>query len=148
MRLRMMFSVLAIAVSMLCVSGCESKAGTGFLAGGATGAVVGGVVGGGAGAAIGAGAGALTGGIIGAVLDSRDQRNLESQSPKTARRIDSGKQLTVDDVISLHDASISDDKIIELMQKTNSRYYLKMKDIDKLQRAGVSNSVINYMMRT
>ena len=148
MKLRMMCSVLTIAVSLLCVTGCESKAGTGILAGGATGAVVGGVVGGGAGAAIGAGAGAVTGGIIGAVLDSRDQRSLESQSPKTAKRIDNGKQLNVDDVIALHDAGISDDKIIELMQKTNSRYYLKMRDIDKLQRAGVSNSVINYMMRT
>lgn len=148
MKTRAMCSILAIGIGSLCVSGCESKAGTGALAGGATGAVVGGVVGGGAGAAIGAGAGALAGGIIGAVLDSQDQKNLQNQSPKTAQRIDNGQQLTVADIIALHDAGISDDKIIELMKKTNSHYYLKMSDVDKLQRAGVSNSVINYMMRT
>lgn len=139
--------ILITAISILTIS-CESKAATGIFAGGATGAAIGGIAGGGAGAAIGAGAGAVTGGLVGAYLDTQDRKNLEQQNPKTAKRVDSGKQLSIDDVISMHKAGIDDDKIIDIMKKTDSKYYLRTKDIDRLQRAGVSNKVINYMMRT
>lgn len=139
---------IGLGLVVLCLSGCETRAGTGFLAGGATGAGIGAIAGGGTGAAIGAAAGAVGGGLIGAYLDSKDRRSLERQSKGTYNRVDQGEQLSVADVINLHKANISDKKIIDLMKKTNSRYTLTTRDIDRLQRAGVSNSVINYMMRT
>ena len=142
------YMLITIAVCALVCSGCETKAGTGFLAGGASGAVIGGVAGGGVGAAIGAGAGAVTGGLIGAYLDSRDQQRLEQEDATTAKRIDKGQKLSVSDVIAMHNAKISDDKIIKILRDTDSRFKLTTRDIDKLHRAGVSNSVINYMLRS
>ncbi len=137
--------ILAVSVAFV---GCESKAGTGALVGAGSGAIVGGVVGGPTGAVIGAGAGALGGAIIGAILDDQDKKNVENQSPQTMRKIDNGQQLNVTDVINLHKADVSDDKIIELIQKTDSRYRLSTYEIDKLRNAGVSNRVINYMNST
>lgn len=142
------YILITISICGLFCSGCETKAGTGFLAGGASGAVIGGVTGGGVGAAIGAGAGAVTGGLVGAYLDSKDQQRLESKDPATVKRIDKGEKLSVNDVIAMHHAKISDDKIIKILRDTNSRFKLTTRDIDKLQKAGVSNSVINYMLRS
>ncbi|MCP5492247.1 MAG: hypothetical protein H7A40_04315 [Chlamydiales bacterium] len=147
MKKSILSTIFVIATIMLSLTGCESKAATGVLAGGATGAGIGAIAGGGYGAAIGAGVGAVTGGLIGAYLDTQDQKNLHNISPNTYDRIDNGEQLSIQDVINLHKANISDDKIIDLIKKTNSHYNLTTRDIDSLQRAGVSNSVINYMMR-
>jgi len=43
-------------------------------------------------------------------------------------------------------ADVDDDKVIGLIQKTNSHYTLNSYQIDKLRDAGVSERVINYMM--
>jgi len=147
MKKSVLSTIFVIVTIMLPLTGCESKAGTGALAGGATGAGIGAIVGGGYGAAIGAGVGSATGGLIGVYFDSQEQKQLHDTSPNTYDRIDNGDQLTIQDVINLHRANISDDKIIDLIKKTNSRYSLTTRDIDSLQRAGVSNAVINYMMR-
>ena len=148
MNIKNIGSVLIISISALSLTSCESKAATGIFAGGATGAAIGGIAGGGTGAAIGAGAGAVAGGLIGAALDAQDKRNLEKENARAAKRVEKGQQLSVDDVIAMHKAGISDDKIIDILKASDSRFYLTTKDIDKMQRAGVSNSVINYMMRT
>lgn len=139
---------LSFALCALMLAGCESKAATGIFAGGATGAGIGAIAGGGTGAAIGAAAGAIGGGLIGAYLDTQDQKSLQRQNQGTYDRVDNGERLSVNDVINLHKANIADDKIIDLLKKTKSRFNLTPKEIDRLQRAGVSNTVINYMMRT
>ncbi|MCB1107682.1 MAG: hypothetical protein KDK76_06275 [Chlamydiia bacterium] len=139
-------SILILAVGTALVTGCESKTGTGILVGGASGAAIGGIVGGGQGALIGGAAGVIAGGLIGAYLDNQDQRNLKEQSPQTYRRVDNGEKLSVNDVINLSKARVDDDKIIGLIQKTNSHYTLNSYQIDKLRDAGVSERVINYMM--
>ncbi len=141
-------TTLAIALGAFGLTGCESKAATGILAGGATGAGIGAIAGGGYGAAIGAGVGAVTGGLVGAYLDTQDQKSLRNQSQSTYNRVDNGEQLSVQDVINMHKSNIADDKIISLIKKTDSHYSLTTRDIDRLQRAGVSNTVINYMMRS
>lgn len=139
-------SILILAVGTALVAGCESKTGTGVLVGGASGAAIGGIVGGGQGALIGGAAGVIAGGLIGAYLDNQDQKNLKEQSPQTYRRVDNGEKLSVNDVINLSNANVSDDKIIGLIQKTDSHYTLNSYQIEKLRDAGVSEGVIKYMM--
>lgn len=82
--------VLSLAAISFVLIGCQTKTGTGALAGGAIGAGTGALIGGGTGAAIGAAAGALGGGLIGAALDEQDRQIMEQQSPNTLRRIDRG----------------------------------------------------------
>ena len=137
-----------LSVAAVLFTSCESKAGTGAIIGGVAGTGVGAAVGGPAGAAIGAGAGAVGGAIIGATLDAHDRRNVDRQNPQTLQRIDHGEQLSVHDVISLHKSGVRDEKIIDLMKKTNSRYRLNSYQIDRLEKAGVSQRVINYMLST
>lgn len=139
-------SVLVLAMAGTLFMGCESKTGTGVLVGGASGAAIGGIAGGGTGALIGGAAGVIAGGLIGASLDNQDQKNLKRQSQQTYDRVDNGQQLSVKDVINMHKAGISDDKQIELIQKTNSKYVLNSYQIEQLRNAGVSERVINYMM--
>lgn len=139
-------SILILGLVATLFWGCESKTATGALAGGALGAGVGGIAGGGKGALIGGAAGVIAGGLIGAALDESDQRNLQKQSPQTYRRVDNGERLSVNDVINLSKANINDDKIIELIKKTDSHYTLNNYQIDRLRDAGVSEKVINYMM--
>lgn len=139
-------SILVLAAGAMLLAGCESKTGTGVLVGGASGAAIGGIAGGGGGALIGGATGVIAGGLIGAYLDNQDQKNLKEQSPQTYRRVDNGEKLSVNDVINLSKAGVEDDKIIGLIQKTNSHYTLNSYQIDKLRDAGVSERVINYMM--
>ncbi len=139
-------SVLILALGATLIAGCESNTGTGALLGGASGAVIGGVAGGGGGALIGAAGGVIVGGLIGAYLDNQEAKSLKNESPQTYRRVDNGEKLSVNDVINLSKANIADDKIIGLIQKTNSHFTLNSYQIDKLRDSGVSERVINYMM--
>ncbi|MDN3507349.1 MAG: YMGG-like glycine zipper-containing protein [Simkaniaceae bacterium] len=145
MKKGIMLGVICIG---LLVSGCATKGQTGALVGTGVGAGAGYLIGGGTGALIGAGVGAVGGGLIGSSLDQRDQDNLQRQSSSTYKRADNGEQLSINDVIAMSNAGISDSKIIELLQKTNSRYVLSTNQIDFLRREGVSERVINYMMQT
>lgn len=138
--------ILILALGAALITGCESNTGTGVLIGGASGAAIGGIAGGGTGALIGGAAGVIAGGLIGAYLDNQEAKNLKQQSPQTYRRVDNGEKLSVNDVINMSKAGVDDDKIIGLIQKTNSHYTLNSYQIDKLRDAGVSERVINYMM--
>lgn len=140
--------LLAAVGTGLLLTGCATKGQTGALVGAGVGAGGGYLIGGGTGAVIGAGVGAVSGGLIGSSLDQRDQENLRSESPSTYKRVDSGEQLSINDVIALSNAGVSESKIIDLLQKTNSRYVLNTNQIDAMRRAGVSERVINYMMQT
>lgn len=128
------------------ISGCESNTGTGVLIGGASGAAIGGIAGGGTGALIGGAAGVIAGGLIGAYLDNHESKNLKQQSSNTYQRVDNGEKLSVNDVINLSKADVADDKIIALIQKTNSHYTLNSYQVKTLRDSGVSERVINYMM--
>ncbi len=139
-------SIMVLALGATFIAGCESNTGTGVLVGGASGAAIGGIVGGGSGALVGAAAGVIAGGLIGAYLDNQEAKNLKEESPQTYRRVDNGEKLSVNDIINLSKADVADDKIIGLIQKTNSHYTLNSYQIDKLRNAGVSERVINYMM--
>lgn len=137
---------MLIATSSMLMFGCQTKAGTGALTGGALGVGIGAIAGGPQGAIIGGAAGAIAGGLIGAYLDETDRNNLRDRSPRTYRRIDQGEKLNVKDIINLHKAHVSPNKIIGLIDKTDSHFVLNTYQIDKLRSQGVSEKVINYMM--
>ncbi len=140
--------VLSLTALSLIMISCQTKTGTGALAGGAIGAGTGAIIGGGTGAAIGAAAGALGGGLIGAALDEQDRRIMEQQSPNTLKRIDRGESLSIRDVKAMSKAGINDDTIMDLIDNTNSVFYLSADDIIDLKKSGVSQRVINYMVNT
>ena len=138
---------IVIVLSCLLTS-CATKTGTGALAGGATGAGVGALIGGGQGALIGGAVGVVGGGLIGAALDEQDRQIMEKSSPRTVDRMDRGEPLTINDVIKLSQGGVNDDTIIRYLQQTDTSYNLSQSQIERLQREGVSQRVINYMVET
>lgn len=141
----MKYSILFAA---LILGSCASNTGTGVIAGGVIGAGAGGIAGGGQGALIGSAAGIIAGGLIGAALDEQDRRVMERSSPRTVDRMDRGEPLTINDVIKLSQGGVSDDTMIGYMRDTASSYTLSQAQIRRLQDAGVSQRVINYMIDT
>ena len=139
--------VLSLLIGVL-IGGCQTKTGTGALAGGAVGAGTGAIIGGGKGALIGGAIGALSGGLIGAALDEQDRKVMEQSSPRTVDRMDRGEPLMVSDVIKLSQGGVSDDTIIQYIKQTRTRYNLTQAHINRLQEGGVSQRVINYMTST
>jgi outer membrane lipoprotein SlyB len=140
--------LLAIT-TLLCLISCESKAGTGALAGAGVGAVGGALItGSGTGALIGAGALAASGALIGAALDESDRRSLNRESPSTTRKIDRGEQLSTEDVKKMTKAGLSDNVITAQIDATHIVFHLSSADIIDLKKAGVSQRVINHMIQT
>ena len=56
--------------------------------------------------------------------------------------------MTVDDVIALARDSVGDDVILEQMKATHSYFRLTNNDIRDLKKSGVSDQVINAMIKT
>ncbi len=141
--------LLSTAILIVCLTGCGSKAGTGALVGGGIGAIGGAAITGSAGGAlIGAGVGAATGAIVGAALDASDRQALDRESPRTTRKIDRGEPLSTTDVKKMSKAGLSDDVIISQIDATNSVFHMSSADIIDLKKAGVSQRVINHMIKT
>ena len=92
--------------------------------------------------------GAIGGALIGSALESNERDNLQQTSPHTMDRIDQGTQLSLDDIKSMSQAGISDDKIISTIQSTGSVYYLSPANEQDLKNAGVSGRVIDHMKQT
>ncbi|HSX10407.1 MAG TPA: hypothetical protein VLF94_01640 [Chlamydiales bacterium] len=138
----------SILISTLILASCASNTGTGVIAGGVIGAGAGGIAGGGNGALIGGAAGIIAGGLIGAALDEQDRRVMERTSPRTVDRMDRGEPLTINDVIKLSQGGVSDDTMMGYMRDTSSSYTLSQAQVRRLQEAGVSQRVINYMVDT
>jgi uncharacterized protein YcfJ len=137
-----------ILLAALALTSCASNTGTGIISGGVIGAGAGGIAGGGRGALIGSAAGIIAGGLIGAALDEQDRRVMERSSPRTVDRMDRGEPLTINDVIKLSQGGVSDDTMMSYMRDTSSSYTLSQAQIRRLQDAGVSQRVINYMIDT
>jgi outer membrane lipoprotein SlyB len=130
------------------ITGCETKTGTGALAGGGIGALAGGLIGGGQGALIGGAVGAIGGGLVGSALDEQDRKIMEKSSPRTVERMDHGEPLTISDVIKLAQGGVSDETIIRYIKRRDTTYNLSQAQINRLKEAGVSQRVINYMVNS
>jgi hypothetical protein len=97
---------------------------------------------------IGSAAGIIAGGLIGATLDEQDRRVMERSSPRTVDRMDRGEPLTINDVIKLSQNGVSDTTMMSYIRNTSSAYSLSQAQIRRMQDAGVSQRVINYMVDT
>ncbi len=137
-----------IYLSLICtlITGCASNTGTGIISGSSIGAATGGLIAGGKGALIGSAIGFVTGGLIGAALDEQDRRIIERSSPRTVDRMDRGDPLTINDVIKLSQNGVNDDTVISYIKNTNGSYNLSQAQVRRLQDAGVSQRVLNYMI--
>jgi uncharacterized protein YcfJ len=140
--------LLVFASFSLIFSNCTTNVGTGAIAGTIAGAGAGGLIAGGQGALIGGAVGAIGGSLIGVYLDDQDRKTVEKSSPRTIDRMDRGEPLTINDVIKLSQANVNDKTIIQYIRDTNSSYNLSQSQIRRLQDAGVSKTVINYMIDT
>lgn len=90
---------------------------------------------------------ALTNSVrISAFLDTQDRKVMERSSPRTLDRMDRGEPLTLSDVIKLSQNGVHDDSIIQYMQSTKSSYHLSQTQVRRLQDAGVSQRVIDFMI--
>jgi len=127
---------------------CTTNTGTGIIAGGIAGAGAGSLIAGGQGALIGGAVGAIGGGFVGAYLDDQDRKSMEKSSPRTVDRMDRGEPLTINDVIKLSQADVNDETIIKYIRDTGSSYNLSQSQIRRLQDAGVSKRVVNFMIDT
>ncbi len=131
------------------LSGCDSNTGTGALIGAGAGMGAGALISPTpAGVLIGGAVGAAGGAAIGAAIDASDRKQIEKQSPQTLKRIDQGEQLSINDIKKMSQAGISEDKIIGTIHSTGSTYHLTSADIQDLKAAGVSQRVIDYMLKT
>ena len=143
------FVLVISGAAVIIVCGCESKAGTGAIAGAGIGAASGALISGsGSGALIGGAIGAASGALIGAALDDSDRKAMQRHSPRTLDRIDRGEQLSIDDVKKMTKAGLSDQVIISQIDATQSVYYLSTADIIDLKHYGVSQKVIDHMIQT
>ena len=69
-------------------------------------------------------------------------------SPAIYDKMVHGDPLSVSDIASLGHAHVNDGVIIRYIRDQGTIYYLSPPDIDYLQKAGVSQSVIDYMVQT
>jgi outer membrane lipoprotein SlyB len=137
-----------VVISGFMISGCENKTQTGALAGAGLGATTGAIISHSAGGAlIGGAIGAAGGALIGSALDQQDREIMRQQSPQTLQRIDSGQQLTIRDIKDMNAAGIKDQVIISQIEATRSTFNLSSREIIDLKDAGVSQHVIDAMIR-
>ena len=69
-------------------------------------------------------------------------------SPAIYDKMVHGDPLSVSDIASLGHARVNEGAIIRYIRDQGTVYYLSPPDIDYLQKAGVSQSVIDYMVQT
>jgi hypothetical protein len=150
-------TALAILAILPLAAGCATpgdKTTIGTLLGAAVGAGTGAIIGNqsghaGTGVAIGAGLGALAGAMIGNAFDNVDEQIEESEArnEEILREIDARGSLSILDVIRLSQAGMSDNLIIAKIDQSGSRFDLSAQDMIDLKRSGVSERVIEHMIR-
>lgn len=143
-----MNQLISILFTAIFTTSCATSTGIGVMSGSGLGASLGGIFGGWGGALIGAAAGALSGGLAGATLDEQDRKVVNQSSPRTLQRMDRGDPLTLNDVIQLSHIGVSDETIIHYINETGSIYQLTETQVRRLQSAGVSDRVIQFMSET
>jgi hypothetical protein len=169
MRRKAIVSALVVSIGAGATVGCESKAGTGALVGGAGGALVGGLIGSGSharageGALIGAGVGALAGGLVGLGMDKSDEKKeKQRQEAELARersyyndgptyagqRMVAKTTVTRDDVIEWTRKGVKTEVIVDRIERSGQVFVVTAADENMMRDAGVSPDVILAMKRT
>ncbi len=135
-------------LAVVLLLGCRSPyaADRGALFGGGVGAVSGAIIGNqlgstAGGAIIGAGVGALTGAAVGNAIDEVDARNQAHIQQTLGRPLPPGG-VTVDDLIMMTQAGVTEDVIATHIQYHGMARPLATGDLIRLQQSGVSSRVI------
>ena len=160
--------VIVLSLCGLVSAGCESKAGTGAVVGGAGGALVGGLIGSkshsraGAGALIGAGVGALGGAAVGHSMDKSDEKKKQqeqeqnkyrerdttataSATPPPPTPANASNAVSRADIMSWSRSGVKDEIIIDRIQRSGQTFTITATDEQQLKQAGVSDAVILAM---
>jgi len=137
------FRTAMVAVfSLVFIVGCVTPPGPnqadGTIIGGATGAFLGGAL-------SRSPEGALLGGAIGALAGALVGRDIDEA---TRVRVAQNEPLRIEDIKSLSKAELDDDLIISQIRATRSVYRLDSAQIVDLKDAGVSSTVIDYMINS
>jgi surface antigen len=150
--------VVAGAVGISALTGCETKAGTGALVGGAAGAGVGAIIGHnshgrtGSGALIGGAVGAIGGALVGNEMDKADRkREQEARYDRDYRDAPppaSSARVTKNDVIAWSGRGMSDPEIMDRIDRSGTVFHLTAADEMQLRDARVSEDVIREMKDT
>lgn len=102
----------------------------------------------GAGALIGAGVGALSGAIIGNEMDAQDRRHereLRGTQPTTAY---TNSAISKTDIITWTRNGVSQEVIVDRIERSGTRFYLTAADENTLRENGVSEDVLRFMKQT
>lgn len=156
---RAVVSVLSLGILGAGLAGCETKAGTGALVGGAAGAGLGAIVGHNShgrtasGAAIGGAVGAIGGALIGNEMDKKDReearrREYDDRAYRDSTRYQTRAAVTRDDVVEWARRGDSDDAIIDRIERSGTVFRLSSRDENYLRDHGVSEEVIRAMRDT
>ena len=86
--------------------------------------------------------------LIGVALDEQDRKVLSQISPRTIERMDMGQELSINDIIKLAEAGISDETNIRYLKQTKAVYKINQTQINRMQQSGVSQRVIKYLIET
>ncbi len=156
-------STAAALIGLGVLVGCETKAGTGALVGGAGGAAIGGLIGSnsharaGEGALIGGAVGAIGGALVGNSMDENDKK-AESRRYRHSDEYDqryAGQptatlrdNVTKRDVLQWSEQGVRDDIIIDRIERSGTVFHLNAGDQSDLRDQGVSESVIRAMKDT
>lgn len=145
-----------IGVGLFGTTGCETKAGSGALIGGAAGAGIGAIIGHnshgrtGSGALIGGAVGAIGGALIGNEMDKNDRRARydDRRNARESRYESRGSAITKEDVIAWSQHGDRDDAIIDRIDRSRAVFVLSSRDENQLRQANVSEEVIRAMKDT
>ena len=157
MKRRITTTWLLIGSIGFAAAGCETKAGTGAIVGGAGGAALGAIIGnqshgrGTEGALIGAGVGAIGGALVGNEMDKQDrekarEREYAQDYPRPEGY--TGGAVTKRDVMKWTSRGTRDDVIIDRIERSGTVFHLTRDDEQDLRDAGVSEMVIQEMRAT
>ena len=106
-----------------------------------------GIGGGSGGVGVGTGVG-VEAPISNSYLSANERENISKNSPETLEKIDDRNQLSIQDIKTMTNAGVTDDKIISIIRSTGSVFYLSSSDVRNLRSSGVSKRVIDYMLQT
>lgn len=135
---------------------CQNKTQTGALVGGLGGAGVGAAIGSasgnaGKGALIGGAVGLVGGGLVGHGMDKSDekkQRQAREDRRYEERSYARSERVTRDDIVDWTEDGVSDEVIIDRIERSDTVFRLSAKDQNTLRDFGVSEDVIRAMKNT
>ena len=150
-----------LGVSLIGTAGCQTKAGTGALVGGAAGAGIGAIIGHNShgrtasGAAIGGVVGAIGGALVGNEMDKADRAKERDRDREEAyrQRRDSRYEsragtITRADVVAWSQRGDRDADVIDRIERSGTIFHLSSRDENQLRNAGVGEDVIHAMRDT